>query len=80
MESPMSVLFCFVLLCFVFNQYDPRPPETFYVIRPGGGGSCCDPLPGFSIFNAQYPYVCYQCKAMGFFFPLIPKKIPSFFV
>ena len=39
-----------------------------------GGGGCCNPHPGFSIFNALYPYIYYQCIAMGLFFPLIPKR------
>ena len=37
------------------------------------GSSFTTPL-DFSIFNAQYPYVCYQCIAIGLLFILIPKS------
>ena len=49
------------------------PPETFSVTHPLKG-ACCNPLSGFSILNTLYPYVYYQCIAMGLLFPLIPKK------
>ena len=57
------------------NSFNPCPPEAFAVTPPPKGGSC-NPLPGFSIFKYLYPYVCYQCMAMGLIFPLIPKYIP----
>ena len=51
-----------------------NPPETFSVARPPNGGFC-NPFYGFSILNSLYPYVCYQCIAMGLLFPLIQKSI-----
>ena len=55
---------------FYYNYYyssnivehlpSPRPPGVFFVTRPPKGG-CCNPIPRFSIQNAWYPYICYQC-------------------
>ena len=60
----------------IFHMYvNPRPPEVFFITRPPKGG-CCNPLPWFSIWNAWYPYICYQCIGMDLLYPLIPKWVP----
>ena len=57
------------------NFVNPCPPEPFSVTRlPKRVRVVAIPLPGFSIFKALYPYIYYQCIAMGLFFPLIPKR------
>ena len=38
------------------------------------------PLPGFSIRNAWYPYICYQCIGIDLLYPLIPKWVPLNFM
>ena len=40
------------------NFVNPHPPEPFPVTRPTRG----DCFPEFSILNAIYPCVCYQCS------------------
>ena len=50
----------------------PRPPEVFFVTRPPKGG-CCNPLPGFSIRNAWYPYIYYQYIGMDLLYPFDTK-------
>ena len=55
----------------------PCPPEVSFVTRPPKGGYC-NPLPGFSIRNAWYPSMCYQC--MDFLYPLMPKWVPLIFI
>ena len=55
---------------------NPCPPEPFSVTcPPKGGGQLLQPLLEFFIFNALYPYIYYQCIAMGLLFLLI-QKVP----
>ena len=43
-------------------------------------GGLLQPLPGFSIQNAWYPYIYYQCIGMDLLYPLIPKRVPFNFI
>ena len=55
---------------------NPCPLEVFFVTRPPMGGLLLQPLLGFSIRNAWYPYIYYQCIGIDLFYPLIPKWVP----
>ena len=40
-------------------SFNPRPPGPFSVTRPPkGGGGCCNPSPGFSIYNKRSLPLC----------------------
>ena len=72
-SSPPRMLY---INFYKFWSINPRLTKPFFVTRLTKGG-CCNPLPKFSILNALYPYVCYQCIAMGLLFPYIPKKVQT---
>ena len=66
-DEYMNYRLTFVLLRYFCNT---RPPK--------GGTPLLQPLPGFSIRNAWYPYICYQC--MELFYSLIPKWVQLNFI
>ena len=59
---------------------NPRPPEVFFVTRPPKGGGALRSPPWFSIQNAWYSYICYQCIGMDLLYPLIPKWVQLNFI
>ena len=54
-----------------------RPPEPFSAKRHSKR-RLLQPLTGFSIFNALYPYIYYQCIAMFLLLQLIPQKYQKY--
>ena len=65
---------------FIFVTFNPRPRDVFFVTHLPKEGGCCNPLPGYDIRNAWYPYICYQCIGMDLLYPLIPKWVPLNFI
>ena len=48
-------------------------PLNVFLNNTSAKEGCCNPLPRFWLQNALFPYIRYQCIAMGLIFPLILK-------
>ena len=75
----------FIKCVEIFIQVCCLLPLTLVLLRyfcntSSEGGGLLQPLPGLSIRNAWYPYICYQCIGMDHLYPLIPKWVPLNFI
>ena len=78
-NSFIIIIFWIITTIIIIYLTLVRPRYFCNTSAKMGGGGLFQPL-RFSLQNALYPCICYQCIAKGLLFLLIPKKVPTIFV